>query len=225
MARQLTFDLPPRPAMGRDDFFVSTANASAVALVDGWRDWPHGKMVLTGARGAGKTHLAHVWAGQSGAQIVGAADDWDLSKLPPALVLENCEEVAGDPAAEERLFHLHNAAVAENIPLLFTATSAPSRWGLRLPDLASRMAQAGLAHIDPPDDQLLLMVLVKQATDRAMSLTPSMLTHITARMPRDFAAIATLIARADALALSEKKPVNSTHLRAALADLPGDPSS
>jgi chromosomal replication initiation ATPase DnaA len=214
--------------MGRDDFFVSAANAGAVALGDGWRDWPHGKMVLTGAPGAGKTHLAHVWAGQSGARIVAATDAAtliDLTDLPSALVLENCEEVAGDAAAEERLFHLHNAALAEHIPLLFTANAAPSRWGLHLPDLASRMAQAGLAHIDPPDDQLLLMVLVKQAADRAMALTPGMLAHVTARMPRDFRAISTLIARADALALSEKKPVNSTHLRAALADLPGDPSS
>ncbi|MEJ6391452.1 DnaA ATPase domain-containing protein [Gymnodinialimonas ulvae] len=225
MARQLTFDLPPRPAMGRDDFFVSTANASAVALVDGWRDWPHGKLVLTGARGAGKTHLAHVWAGQSGARIVVATDAVDLTDLPPALVVEDCEAVAGDPVAEERLFHLHNAALGKDVPLLFTARSAPSRWGLSLPDLASRMAQAGLAHIDPPDDQLLMMVLVKQATDRSISLTPTMLSHVTARMPRDFAAITTLIAHADALALSEKKPVNSTHLRAALADLPGDPSS
>ncbi len=225
MPRQLTFDLPPRPAMGRDDFFVSVANMSAVALIDGWRDWPHGKMVLTGAPGAGKTHLAHVWAAQSGARIVAADASHDLTDLPPALVLENCEEVAGDAAAEEGLFHLHNACVAEGIPLLFTAATAPSRWGLRLPDLDSRMAQAGLAHIDPPDDQLLMMVLVKQAADRNMALTPNMLSHITARMPRDFAAITALIKRADALALSEKKPVNMAHIRAALADVAGDPSS
>ena len=225
MARQLIFDLPPRPAMGRDDFFVSDANASAVALIDGWRDWPNGKMVLTGPPGAGKTHLAHVWAAQTGARILAAGGPFDLSDLPAALVLERCEEVAGDAAAEEGLFHLHNACVAQGVPMLYTARRAPSRWGMRLPDLASRMAQAGLAHIDPPDDQLLMMVLVKQAADRNMTLTPATLAQITARMPRDFAAIAELIQQADALALSEKKPVTRAHLRAALAQLPTDPSS
>jgi len=225
MERQLTFDLPPRPAMGRDDFFVGEANASAVALIDGWRDWPNGKMVLTGAAGSGKTHLAHVWAAQAGATILAATGAVDPSALPPALVLENCEEVAGNAAAEEALFHLHNACVAEGIPMLFTARQAPSRWGLALPDLASRMAQAGLAHIDPPDDRLLMMVLVKQAADRNITLTPATLAHITARMPRDFAAVADLIRRADALALGEKRPVSRSHLRAALAEIPDDPSS
>jgi len=54
-ARQLAFDLPARTALGREDFFVSPANAQAVAMIDGWRDWPARKLVLCGPRGAGKT--------------------------------------------------------------------------------------------------------------------------------------------------------------------------
>ena len=34
MPRQLTFDLGARPARGRGDFFVSEANAHAVAMID-----------------------------------------------------------------------------------------------------------------------------------------------------------------------------------------------
>jgi hypothetical protein len=34
MAEQLVFDLPVRPAMGRDDFFVTGSNAGALAQVD-----------------------------------------------------------------------------------------------------------------------------------------------------------------------------------------------
>lgn len=227
MPRQLTFDLPPRPAMGRDDFFVSAANAAAVAQIDAWPDWPAGKLVLTGGDGAGKTHLAHVWAAQTGARIVGAAQipDVDLTAPPPALVVEDCTAVAGRPEAEEALFHLHNALAQAGAPLLLTARNAPSRWGLWLPDLASRMAQAGLAHINPPDDQLLMMVLVKQAADRNMALTPTMLTRITPRIPRDFATVAALVRRIDALALSQKRPANMSHVQAALAEAAGDPSS
>ena len=67
MAEQLSFDLPVRAALGREDFFVSPANAEAVAMVEGWQGWPSRKLVLTGPAGAGKTHLAHVWAGLAGA--------------------------------------------------------------------------------------------------------------------------------------------------------------
>jgi hypothetical protein len=65
--QQLAFDLPARPALEREDFFVSVANAQAVALIEGWRDWPARKLALSGPRGAGKTHLAHVWAARAGA--------------------------------------------------------------------------------------------------------------------------------------------------------------
>ena len=34
MAEQLTFDLPVRAALGREEFFVSPANAATVAMVD-----------------------------------------------------------------------------------------------------------------------------------------------------------------------------------------------
>ena len=72
MAEQLNFDLPVRAALGRDDFFVSPANAMAMGLVDLWPNWSAGKLVLSGPKGAGKTHLVHVWAAMSGAHIVSA---------------------------------------------------------------------------------------------------------------------------------------------------------
>ncbi|MCP4205434.1 MAG: chromosomal replication initiator DnaA, partial [Shimia sp.] len=74
MAEQLNFDLPVRAALGRDDFFVSPANAMALGLVDLWPNWAGGKLVLSGPAGAGKTHLTQVWAALSNAQVVSAAD-------------------------------------------------------------------------------------------------------------------------------------------------------
>ena len=40
MIRQLAFDLPARQAYRREDFFVSPANATALAAIDGWQGWP-----------------------------------------------------------------------------------------------------------------------------------------------------------------------------------------
>ena len=62
LTRQIPLDLPVRAALGREDFLVSEGNALAVAQIDGWRDWPGRRLALVGPEGAGKTHLAAVWA-------------------------------------------------------------------------------------------------------------------------------------------------------------------
>ena len=74
MARQLILDLPVRQARGRDDFFVAPANALALATLDAPESWPSGRMLLIGPEGAGKSHLAAIWAEQHGASIVRARD-------------------------------------------------------------------------------------------------------------------------------------------------------
>ena len=49
--RQLAFDLPHRPASGRDDFLVTPSNAKAVALIDLWPNWPSNTLILLGPAG------------------------------------------------------------------------------------------------------------------------------------------------------------------------------
>lgn len=82
---QLVFDLATRPALGRADFFVAPANALALAQVDTWPDWPGRRLAVVGPAGAGKTHLAHVWAARVDALILPAAGiaGLDLAALPP----------------------------------------------------------------------------------------------------------------------------------------------
>lgn len=221
MAEQLVLDLPFRAAMGRDDFFVSDANAAAVAGIDALRDWPRGKMLLVGPRGAGKTHLAHVFSAQTGARIVAAADlrGADPATLADAaaLVVEDADRIAGDRPAEEALFHLHNAAADRSTPLLITATAPPQRWGLRLPDLQSRMQQAGQLTLAAADDALVAAVLVKLAADRQMALTPALVAYILPRIDRSLAFVQGFVAALDAEALAAKQRPGTRHVKAVLA--------
>jgi chromosomal replication initiation ATPase DnaA len=221
MPEQLPFDLPFRAAMGREDFFLSQANAAAVQGIDAWRDWPGAKMLLIGPEGAGKTHLAHVWATQAGARVVQAGDlsEDDLPPLSdaPALAVEDADRIAGDRQAETALFHLHNALAARNAPLLLTARQPAARWGLSLPDLASRMAQAGQLTLEAPDDALLSAVMVKLADDRQLALTPAIVAYAVPRIERSFAAAQAFIARLDAMALAAQEPPMQKHARAILS--------
>lgn len=223
MAEQLVFDLPLRPAMGRGDFFVSAANAAALAQVDGWRDWPHGKLMLVGPPGAGKTHLAHVWAAQTGAEVIAARslDEAEVERLggAEAVAVEGLEQIAGDSAAEARLFHLHNLLMSSGGRLLITAAAPPARLELSLPDLDSRMRQAGVAQLNPPDDALLSAVILKLAHDRALRLTPRILAHVPPRIERSFAAARRFVDLLDARALAAKAPPRLADAKAVLAQL------
>lgn len=218
MAEQLTFDLPMRTALGRDDYYVSVANAVAVAGIDGWRDWPHAKMVLVGPDGAGKTHLAHVWAEAAGAQVVRAADieALDLETIGSGLAVEDADRgLTG--AQETALFHLHNALAARGGALLLTARRDPARWPLRLPDLKSRVQQAGVLKLGPPDDALLAALMVKLAADRQMRLDPGLIGYALLRMERSFAAAQALIAAIDARSLRDKTRPGKAMIAAILA--------
>jgi chromosomal replication initiation ATPase DnaA len=208
--RQLSFDLPARTALGREDFFVSPANAQAVALIEGWHDWPSRKLLLAGPSGAGKTHLAHVWAGLSGARIVRAAalPGADISTLATGPVaVEDAHAIARDRAAEEALFHLHNLVLAEGHALLITAREAPALWGLGLPDLASRMAGTLMERLGPPDDALLAALLFKLFADRQLSPTPDTVPYLVRRIERSFDAAHEVVAALDARALDKGRAI------------------
>jgi len=210
LADQLTFVLPSQPALERGDYFISSSNAAVVDVIQTWHDWPQGKLVLVGPAGSGKTHLAHVWAALTGAAIVPAAG---LAQAPVelladgALAVEDVECIAGDAAAEQALFHLHNLALANGRPLLLSAATPPMRWGLRLPDLASRMQGTAIATVQPPDDALLAAVLVKQFGDRQLLVGPKVIDWLTRNMDRSFAAAAQIVAALDAASLAQSRAV------------------
>ena len=69
---QLALDLALRPALGREAFVVTRANMAALEILERG-PWPGGRLALSGPAASGKTHLAHVWAADTGAVIVGAA--------------------------------------------------------------------------------------------------------------------------------------------------------
>ncbi|MCK8465231.1 DnaA/Hda family protein [Aliiroseovarius sp. S1339] len=210
MAEQLTFDLPAHAAQGLDDFLVTPSNMAAMAAIEGWHAWPNQKLVLVGAHGTGKTHLTHVWAALSSAQIVDTAAlvQADIQAFAGANVaVEDAEKIAGDAAAEAALFHLHNLVLAEGGALLVTANAAPSRWGIGLPDLKSRMEGTTLARLDAPDDMLLSAVLVKLFDDRQIAVPANLIDYVLPRMDRSLAAAAQLVAQLDRAALSEGRPL------------------
>lgn len=208
--RQIPLDLPIAERRGRDDWIVSEANADATALIERFPDWPGDVVLVTGPAGAGKSHLAHVFAERSGAAILAAADlsardPVELARTP-ALVVEDL----GEGLDETALFHLLNAVRQAGGRVLLTAATAPSEWGLRLADLASRLRAATPVTLREPDDALLEALLAKLFSDRQTMVDPSVIAFLARRMERSFAAAHDLVAALDREALAAKTPITRT---------------
>lgn len=218
--RQLVFDLPVDSRHGVEDFLVGPSNEAAYALVESWPRWPDAWLRLVGPEGAGKTHLAAIWAKAAHAWTVPAAQVTQAN-VPHlvsggALVVENCD--AG-PRDEPALFHLMNAIKAKGGFLLLTARTAPEFWGVEVPDLLSRLRLAPQATIEAPDDALLRALLVKLFIDRQLVVDTGVIETLVQRMERSFAAARQVVDALDRLSLERGRRVTRPLVQEVLAEL------
>jgi chromosomal replication initiation ATPase DnaA len=224
MVEQLTFHLPCRAALGRGDFFVSASNAAAVGWIDRWPDWPAGALLIHGASGCGKTHLAQLWCLKASAVIVsGATLNEDRLKV---LIDEGRHNVAiddADRACERVLLHLYNWCLEGAGSVLMTALRPPALWTTALPDLHSRLHAALPAEIGLPDDPLLTAILIKHFADRQLSVDPAVVLYLVSRIERSFAAVAEVAARLDAVSLRDGRAITVPLARELLAEAQDSP--
>lgn len=214
MARQLPLDLPHRPSHSRDDLVLSAANRLAVEAVDAWPAWPHPVLFVSGPPGSGKSHLAAVWAGQSGA--VAAGRDGVGSILAQRDFRAVVDDVDRGALDEPALFALVNAARLGGGSLLLTSRVLPAAIDLRTPDLRSRLAAATTVRLGAPDDALLTGVLAKLFADRQIEVEAAALGYLVARMERSLDAARHIVAAIDREALAEKRRVTRPLLRRVL---------
>ena len=221
-AAQFIFDLPHRPAFGRDEFLVTDANEAAVVAVEKWPHWRNPVMIICGPAGSGKSHLAAVWLSMTGAKQT-VADDLVESDVPDhlsagALLIEDAPSQNLD---ERALFHAINIAREEKRTILITSRVSPGQWQIALPDLISRLKAAEIAHLQSPDDALLRGVLVKQFSDRQITVDERIIGFILARVERSFDAVRTLVAEIDTRALTDRADITRPFVSRVMADLAG----
>jgi chromosomal replication initiation ATPase DnaA len=205
--RQLALALPYAESFARDDFLAGASNESALGLIERWPDWPDRALALVGPEGAGKSHLAAIWADIAGARRVSARalGDTDLpaALATGALVIED----AAPPLDERALFHLLNLVRQQEAYLLMTARIAPATWSVALPDLVSRLRAVPVVELNTPDDGLLRAVLVKQFADRQLAIDEGVIGYLAARIERSFAGARAAVEELDREALRRKRPV------------------
>jgi len=212
--RQLPLPLPHEPSFAREDFLAFPSNAAALALIDAWPRWPAAQMLLSGPEGSGKSHLAAIFARQTGATRLDGRSlgDPDAATKGTALVIDDAD-AGGDEAA---LFHLMNFARSRNVSVLMTARTPPDLWRVRTPDLLSRLRLAPVVEIAPPEPELIEAALTKLFADRQLGVETSLIAYVARRLERSLGAARALVEALDAEALAQGRKVTRTMAAALL---------
>ena len=218
--RQLALALPHAESLTRDNFLEGPANAAGLALIDGWPEWPNRLMVLAGPEGSGKSHLAAIWTEQAGARST-AAHALTPANVPAALATGSLvvEDLRSQDFDERALFHLLNLAREDQAYVLITAREPPSTLPVELRDLRSRLRAMPVVSLLPPDDQLFRALIVKFCADRQLAIDEALVSYLTTRIERSYAAVRQAVELLDREALRLGRPVT----RALAAELLGKP--
>jgi chromosomal replication initiation ATPase DnaA len=201
------FDWPQ--AMQPDNFIVSECNRAAYDSITDARRWPGSCLIIQGDPASGKTHLCQVFAQAYNAVKLNPENlgqpHWQRHR---AYIADDVDRLIGqDMASEEALFHLYNAAKANDDRLLLTTTKPLGSLEFLLPDLRSRLLSSHSVALDLPDEHLLKSLYTKLFADRQMIVKPEVIDYMIKRTERTFSAAQDLVQQLDQWALATGKPV------------------
>jgi chromosomal replication initiation ATPase DnaA len=206
--RQLLLALDHSVSFSREDFLRGPPNLAAFNLIERWPDWPDRIVALVGPQGAGKSHLAAIWAEATGARVLSAKflshTDLPAAFATGAVVLEDLEFQGLD---EQALFHFLNLAREQTAYVLVTSRSPLTTFPVAIRDLGSRMRAVPTVALAAPDDALLRALIIKLALDRQIAVDESLVSYVAHRIERSFVAAHHAIQRLDEEAMRQHRPV------------------
>lgn len=207
MTEQMSFDLFAPKRFRSEAFLKAECNRDAFAQVTSIR-WPSLHGILLGPEGAGKTHLAHIWAQKNNAEIYSIEDALYFKEqtiIKQGIVIDNMDRLKGHKDLQAALFHLHNAALRHEKPILFVGRGTLNSWKLALPDLQTRLSALAPFYLYRPDDVLLMQVLGTLFVERGLFPPAAVVQYIVSRMPRSLNTAHEIVAYLDTISLAQKK--------------------
>lgn len=220
---QLPLDLSVPVTHKREDLIESKANEMAISMLDSWPNWPGRVSVLAGPIGAGKTHIASVWAEKASATVCKCIDL--TKKLDEFVELASngqnflIEDAGSGVIDETAMFHFLNAIKQGDGYGLITSRSWPIEWNIKLADLASRLKAVQIFELSEPDDELLRHVMVKLFADRQLPADEKIIDYCVLRMERSLESAGRLVEAIDAEALSKQSAITRVTAATALERL------
>ena len=141
-------------------------------------------MIINGERYSAMTHLINIFIKKFKGIKLNAKtlsnEDLIKIKIHQNIVLENLNEDIN----EKLIYTLFNIIEQENKYLIVTSLKPIVNLNFQLTDLKSRTKNFLLQNIDKPDDELIYALILKNLSDRQISLDKKLIDYIIKRIDR-----------------------------------------
>ena len=205
---QLLINFDFKKDYSNQDFYVTKSNSDAYNLINNWPKWIKRTVNLYGEKYSGKTHLSKIFQEKTSCISVKSEefsnDTLTKFKTKQAIIIEDYSQ----NISENLLYSLINAVEQENKYLLITSLIPINRFKFKLNDLISRINNTLYIELQKPDDELIFALIVKNFSDRQISIDKKIIDYIIRRINRSYKDIFMFIYNVDQMSLKRGKPVN-----------------
>jgi len=215
---QLLLDFDYEQNFKDDDFYVGKSNFYAFEMINKWPKWEKNFLNINGEKFSGKTHLANIFLKKfNGIRIdVNSLNDENLKSIKPYqnIVLEDLNLDIN----EKLIYSLFNIIDQDNKFLIVTSMKPISEINFQLDDLRSRTKNCLFANIQNPDDELMFALILKNLSDRQITLDKKLIDFIIKRIERSYGKIFEFIYKIDKISLKKKKSIDFKIINEALEE-------
>jgi len=205
---QLLLDFNIKRTFNNHDYYVSDNNYFAFNLIDKWPKWEKRILNISGEKFSGKTHLANIFKSKSSALLLNENeinnDVFKKIKLYESIIVDGFS----NKIDENLTYSIFNLVDQDSKYLLINSETPLNEINFELPDLVSRSRNLLHAKINPPDDELIFAIILKNFSDRQIKLEKKIIEFIINRIDRSYSKISEFIYKVDELSLKKKKPIN-----------------
>jgi chromosomal replication initiation ATPase DnaA len=213
---QLLLDFDYEQKFRDDDFYVGKSNFYSFELINNWPNWEKNFLNISGEKSSGKTHLTNIFLKKfKGIKFESnQLNDDNLKLIKPYqnVVLENLNLKVN----EELIYTLFNIIDQDNKFLIITSSEPIAEINFKLMDLKSRTKNCLLAKIENPDDELMFALILKNLSDRQITLDKKLIDFIIKRVERSYGKIFEFIYKIDKISLKKKKSIDFKIINEAL---------
>ena len=215
---QLLLDFDYEQNFKDDDFYVGKSNFYPFEIINNWPKWEKNFLNISGEKFSGKTHLTNIFLKKfDGIKIESnLLNDETLKTIKPYqnIVLENLNLKVN----EKLIYSLFNIIDQDNKFLIITSLEPVSIINFKLKDLKSRTKNCLLAKIENPDDELMFALILKNLSDRQITLDKKLIDFIIKRVERSYGKIFEFIYKIDKISLKKKKSIDFKIINEALEE-------
>ena len=201
-----------------DDFFTSTSNKHVYNFLNSWPKWEKNFLNICGEKLSGKSHLMNIFLKKFKGIIFDAYkfNNHDLAniKLHENIIIEDLNEEIN----EKLIYTLINIIDQSNKYLIITTLKPIPELDFNLIDLKSRTKNFLIQNIRKPDDELVFALLIKNLSDRQITIEKKLVNYIVKRIHRSYSNIFDFIYKIDEVSLKKKKSINFSIIREILGD-------